>query len=255
MMNAFRTAAAGLAATLSLGIAQAVPVALELALVIDVSGSVNATEYNLQRQGYVNAFTNATVQANILSFAPAGGIAVAVYQFASDATTSISWTQIDDAGDLAAFIASLGGMARSGSGTVGSQTDISDGMAIARTGISANAYEGARLVMDVSGDGEDNVGGVAGVIAERNAAAAAGIIINGLPIGPASLATYYTNNVITATGFVEAASGFQDFNDAVIRKIGREVGGGDGTLPAPGIAWLLGAGLLGFGLQMRKRAA
>ncbi len=54
--------------------AQAAPVALELALLVDVSGSVDATEYNLQKQGYINAFNDAVIQANITSLT--GGIAV-----------------------------------------------------------------------------------------------------------------------------------------------------------------------------------
>ncbi len=56
------------------GTAQAVPVALELALLVDVSGSVNTTEYGLQKTGYVNAFKDAIIQSNIESLT--GGIAV-----------------------------------------------------------------------------------------------------------------------------------------------------------------------------------
>lgn len=240
------------AATCTFSTVHAVPVGLELALVIDISGSISNAEYNLQRQGYVNAFNDPTVQANILSFAPSGGVAVAVYQFASNATTSIGWTQIDDAADLAAFVTALNGMARSGS--IGSFTDISDGMAIARIGLTTNAFEGSRLVMDISGDGEDNQGGLGSVLTERTAAASAGIIINGLPIGGASLTTYYTNNVITTNGFVEPSATFADFNDAILRKIGRETDP-DGDLPAPGIAWLLSAGLAAAGLRLRQRRA
>ena len=238
-------AAAGLSAS-----AHALPVALELALVIDVSGSISAAEYNLQRQGYVNAFSSGAIQSSILSFAPSGGVAIGVFQFATNAAQVINWTLIDDAADLTAFIASLNAMARSGA--IGGSTDISDGMSIARTGLGSNGYEGARLVMDVSGDGEDSQGGVAGVIAERNAAQVAGIVINGLPIGSVSLATYYLNNVVTTTGFVEAAANFTDFNDAVTRKIGREIIG-DNPVPVPGLAWLLGVGLLGFGLNQKRK--
>ncbi len=253
MKYPLRTALASAMAALSFGQAQAVPVALELALVIDVSGSISATEYALQRTGYVNAFSDPTIQANILSYAPSGGVAVAVYQFSTDAAVAINWVQIDSAGDLASFIASLGTMARLSSGS----TDVSDGIDIGRTGIQTNGFEGARLVMDVSGDGEDNVGGVAGVIASRNATSAAGITINGLPIGSASLTTYYNANVKTASGFVVAANTFADFESAVKTKIGREIIGGDDPIPAPGIAWLLGAGLIAVGGKMRakKRAA
>ncbi len=48
----FASATAGNAATI---------VGLELALLVDVSGSVDSTEYNLQKGGYINAFQNPTV--------------------------------------------------------------------------------------------------------------------------------------------------------------------------------------------------
>jgi hypothetical protein len=253
MKDLLRKGLVSCAIAASLGVtAQATPVALELALVIDVSGSINAAEYALQRQGYVNAFSDPTVQANILSFAPSGGIAVGVFQFSTDATQVINWTLIDDAGDLTSFIANLNGMSRST--TIGTNTDVSDGMNIGITGINGNGYEGTRLVIDISGDGVDNVGGVGGVTSARNAAQLQGIVINGLPIGPASITTFYQTNVITNTGFVEPAATFADFNDAVTRKIGREItGGGDDPLPLPGVAWMLGAGLLGLGSVVKRK--
>ena len=58
------------AAALTLGLAatsaSAVPVDLGLSLVIDVSGSVSTAEYNLQMDGYANAFRSSAVQQNIL---------------------------------------------------------------------------------------------------------------------------------------------------------------------------------------------
>jgi len=65
---------AALAAATLGGNAQAVPVSLELALLVDVSGSVNATEYNLQKTGYIDAFNNIGLQNAIASLP--GGIAV-----------------------------------------------------------------------------------------------------------------------------------------------------------------------------------
>ncbi|WP_235006707.1 DUF1194 domain-containing protein, partial [Calothrix rhizosoleniae] len=40
-------------------------VATELVLSVDVSGSVNTTEFNLQKQGYVDAFRDTTIQQQI----------------------------------------------------------------------------------------------------------------------------------------------------------------------------------------------
>ena len=172
--------------------AQAVPVALELSLVIDISGSVDATEYARQILGYRNAFLDATVQGNIASFFGAGGIAVNVVQFGSNAAQAIAWTQLDSLADITAFANAIGSMARLG--TVGTNTDVEDGMTVGLNSFT-NGFEGARKVMDVSGDGHQNIDPSCRVSSvgttakparpsrlQRDAASAAGVVINGLAI-------------------------------------------------------------------------
>ncbi len=259
--------AVGLAACMAMASAQAVPVALELSLVIDVSGSVSDTEYALQRDGYKAAFLDASVQSAILSHAGSGGVAVNVIQFASSAVHSIAWTLLDDLGDITAFAAVLGAMGQSGA--VGTGTDIAAGMLLARNSIAGNAYEGTRKVIDVSGDGHQSDSGVAcsGVSpynvacsftrAQRDAAEADLITVNGLAIegayGTSGLNTWYTTNVKTSDGFVISAASFDDFERAAIAKIGREVGVPTG-LPEPGSLALVALALGGAG-WIRRRAA
>ncbi|MFY9512584.1 MAG: DUF1194 domain-containing protein [Rubrivivax sp.] len=253
-------AAAALVAGSALGTAQAVPVALELSLVIDVSGSIDANEYNLQAQGYKNAFLDATVQANIMSFAD--GIAVNVIQFSDNAVQVINWTHLTDAASITAFANAIGAMARSSSGG----TDVEDGMSLGINSFNNNGYEGARKVMDVSGDGEQNTDpacafnapnynqACANVQTQRNAAQAAGIRINGLAIEGAvpsvnAITNWYTANVITAGGSIYTATGFNTFETAVIAKIGQEII----NVPEPGSLALVGLALAGFGLASRRR--
>jgi hypothetical protein len=233
---------------LGVGSVQAAPVALELVLAIDVSGSIDASEYNLQLQGYAAAFNNPTVQNAIASFQ--GGIAVAVVQFSTGAQTAIGWTNLTTQSEVAQFATDLGSMVRLSSGSTG----IAQGMAASIALITDATFDGRRKVIDVSGDGLENVDDDTAVQTQRNAAAAAGITVNGLAIegdfGPSGVTDFYTANVVTAGGFVVTATSFDDFESAATTKIGREIIG----VPEPMSLTLFGLGLAGLGL-IRRRAA
>lgn len=222
-----------LACALTASASHSVPVALELSLVIDVSGSVSTQEYALQTQGYRNAFQNSGLQTALLNLPD--GIAVNVIQFADNATVSIGWTHLTTAAQINSFATAIGGMARAFS----SGTDVQDGILLATSSILTNGFEGRRRVIDVSGDGHQNSDpsctdpGSAGtaictaVREARDAAAASGITINGLAIedgtyGTSGLTNWYIGNVKTGNGFVETANDFADFDRAVLAKIGRE---------------------------------
>jgi len=263
-----------LAAVAAVGFATLVPkaahaqsVALELSLAIDVSGSVDAAEYDLQIGGYQAAFLDATVQSNIASFFPQGGIAVNVIQFASSAAEAISWTQLNSVADINSFAATIGTMARND--TIGIYTNIVAAINLASAGLNNNSFTGTRRVIDVSGDGHQiNIPGGPScsgaspyniacpeLQAARDAAAAAGIRINGLAIegdyGVDGLTTWFDTNVRTADGFVQTATGFDTFEAAIITKIGREIAEID--VPEPASLMVLGAGMLGLALVRRRR--
>jgi Protein of unknown function (DUF1194) len=82
----------------------------------------------------------------------------------------------------------------------------------------------SRRVIDVSGDGEDNDGGNAGLV--RDAAVARGITINGLPIlyGSNRIEAYYRAEVIGGPGaFLMPTANMQSFKQAMTQKLLREV--------------------------------
>ena len=235
----------GLALAMS---ASAATVTTELLLLVDVSGSISTAQFNLQRTGYANAFANPTIQGLIAS--NTGGVAVRLVYWSGSAQQGggVAWTQLQNAADANAFSLLIGASTRPYSGS----TAVQDALEFGRGLFVNNGFEGARKIIDISGDGADNNSVLlAGV--GRNNALADGIVINGLVIGGnASVLNYYTNNVIGGPGsFVATAETFDDVGATLERKIFRELGG---DIPEPSTYLMLGSGFLALGIaKARKR--
>ena len=243
-------------------LASAAPILVdvELVLAVDVSASISDEEFASQRQGYVQAFQSLAVKSAI-SGGPLGRSAATVVYWsgASDQLQVVPWALIDSAASADAFATAIASTSRSFS----EATSISEAIVFSAALFGANDFTGRRVI-DVSSDGKNNEtpGGacavdsaacLGAVTSARDAAGAAGIQINGLPITAefADLDAYFTANVITPLplAFTVTASSFDldSFGASIQLKLAREIT----TVPSPETLVLLGLGLLTVGLLGR----
>jgi hypothetical protein len=198
---------------------------LELVLAIDASSSVDDPEWALQRDGYAAAFRDPAIQAALTS-GPLKRIAIAVLVWA-DATEprwDSDWFVLagsDDGKRFADFMAALPRIPEGGTG-------IGMGLAAAIRKLGRNDIAAPRQVVDVSGDGRETPPRENVVLIDmaQAMARARGVTVNGLAIlnEDAGLATWYRDNVIAGQGsFVVTAASYEDFGEAIVRKLLREI--------------------------------
>ncbi len=213
--------AAALAAASPTSAGALTPVALELVLAVDASGSVHEGEFALQVDGVAAAFRDPGVLAAIEAQGP-DGIAVAVLQWSGSGqqVVAVDWTLIRDREAAAEFADRVEATPR----MIEGETAIAPAIAFAWRMIETNDFEGGRKTIDVSGDGSANVGPDPDEV--RDAAVAAGLTINGLAIlnEQPDLADYYREFVTGGTGsFVIEARSYSDFARAMRIKLLEEI--------------------------------
>lgn len=204
-------------------VAAPMDVALELVLAVDCSASVEPGEYALQMRGIAEAFRAPEVLRAIGAAAP-NGIAVTLMQWsgAGMQVQAVPWRRIHDSGGAARFAALIEATPRQ---VRWGATAIGEMLKAARRLFDGNGFNGARRVIDISGDGSSNQGEFPTLA--RLPVLAAGVVINGLAIlnDEPGLDQYYRQQVIGGErSFVLSAKGFADFAEAMRRKLIREIG-------------------------------
>ncbi len=225
-------------------------VGVELQLLVDVSGSISAAEYALQKAGYASAFMDLGIIGNIE--AQPGGVAVQYVEWAGKAQQKIvvDWTLLTDAASSNAFAAAILAAPRSfKSGLTGVQGVLSFGAPL----FASNDFDGDELITDISGDGRCNDPGVGLCgVAGQAAMTAAGVKVNGLVIGTTpSVLAYYSSDVVTNGGIVYNAKVIADFEDVVTTKISDETS----LVPEPSTWAMVITGLAGLMISARRRRA
>jgi hypothetical protein len=202
---------------------------LLLALAVDASGSIDADEFRLQREGYAEALSHPAVLAAI-GGKPRGAVAVAMVEWGSPggAATVLDWTRLSsDAASARALAAAVLAAPRSRQGW----NAIGDALDHCASMIHAAPFRARERVIDLSGDGPD-LRSLRPSPAARDDAVAAGITVNALAVAAAGqvtragepLAETYRREVIGGPGaFVLTAEDRRDIARALRAKLVREI--------------------------------
>lgn len=213
-------AALALAAGIAPRISAAEEVDTTLVLALDVSGSVTTERFELQRRGVAEALMSADF-IEAVSGSPRHAIAIAVFEWSGygEQSVIVPWTVVRsaEAAEAVAQLLVTAPRAYNGSTAVGEAIEFA-------ASLLAKGPPAERRIIDVSGDGRANAGGPAGTA--RDAAVAAGITVNGLPILDVEegLESWYRANVQGGPrSFTMPARTLTDFREAFLAKLVREI--------------------------------
>ncbi|MFN3210607.1 MAG: DUF1194 domain-containing protein [Roseovarius sp.] len=206
---------------------------LALVLALDVSSSVNAAEYDLQRLGLAAALDAEEVRHAILQGAP-GHVALAVFEWSGfyQHKLQLDWTVLDSPGAIDGAVTTLLEMRRSHD-----EFPTSMGPALGYGAqLLTRGPACTRRVIDVSGDGVNNYR--YGPREAYRHFPMRNVTVNGLVVlgeDPGVL-TWYGAEVLHGPGaFLVVANGFDEFTEAMTRKLYREINDVIlGSLPRPG---------------------
>ncbi len=190
---------------------------LALVLAVDVSGSVDAREYDIQMRGLAAALNDGIVVDALID--QQAMVTLIQWTGSSRQRQTIPWQRIRSAQDVAAFAARVTEdqrVWRNYSTAVGEAL-------IAAERAFAEVPECRRKVVDVSGDGASNEG--VDPSTRRAALTQLGVTVNALAIetDEEDLTAWFFENLIHGEGaFVVTANGFEDYPEQIKRKLQRE---------------------------------
>ncbi|MBO9434226.1 DUF1194 domain-containing protein [Ruegeria sp. R13_0] len=191
---------------------------LAMALAVDVSGSVDSSEYRIQMDGLAAGLRDPVVSEALVR----GQAQLMLLQWTGESRqrVTIPWTKIDSFIALEKFADQVAQDPR-----VWRNFSTAIGEALEATLLRFDdVAECRRLLIDISGDGVSNEGveptQIHGLLKDR------GVTVNAIAIEESEpdLTAYFFENVIFGEGaFVVSASGFADYPERIRKKLLREV--------------------------------
>jgi hypothetical protein len=228
---------------------------LELGLAIDGSGSIGSSDFDLQIQGYQDAFSDPNFFSSTVGGSVFDNIAVGVYQFASGVTEEIAFTEINNQSDADWLANEIGLITQTGG-----LTNFVDSVNTISSDMLTNGIASERQVIDYSTDGVPTFGGgPLASIAAADAARAGGIdAINALGVGSGVNVGFLegfsdADNLDPGdnSGFVQTVDSFDAFGPAIEAKLEREIQ--TQPIPEPEVGLVAALALAGFVVYRRRQ--
>jgi len=190
--------------------------AVALVLLLDASLSMSVQDFQSQTEGTASAFEDSAI-VQIIQSNP-GGIAVSAFTFEQTTNLEIPWVVVRNENDASLFASRVRAIPH----RFGPDTQIGPAINRATEYLSEVPCEPDEQVIDVSTDGETYAAPVA---AARDAAQASGVKINAIGVSQrrSDLYEFLFTNVRTFNGFVIAVDNWEQFVNAIRRKISMEI--------------------------------
>ncbi|MEG3436978.1 DUF1194 domain-containing protein [Pannus brasiliensis CCIBt3594] len=263
---------------------------IELAILMDTSSSVPPSEYAIQRQAYINTFSNNfynqfVAPLNGVTLKPGqvgtGRIAVNIFTFGTvvPSTTvvrNVGWAEIASQADATAFANQIAAQLS----YVGGRTPIGDALQTTADSMFNNTFDPIYSVIDISSDGQ-NVPTIPAGLTPRtgsNYARCKGLtnttcvsdptksivapggvdVINAIAILPFAnqiilQSITYGNNLSGNPNHIFPAADASVYEETLAIKLGAEIGAPT-AVPEPGLAFgLIGLGIFGVGKRCLSR--